>query len=397
MSETKRPPKGQLRFWGKRYSVRVRFADGSRKWVPLPEGLAHTEAVARAEEIAAASRGRPAPENTKSIAIPSETLDEWVKRWTSMRERIGYRTVRDDRSRYKTHVKPVIGHKPVRSITTDDIESVRDALDLKVRGGKIAWTTAQLVWSAVKSMFKAARLAKQRDLRVRRDDPTLGVAPPDRGMVKGKQFLFPSEFLQLVACEDVPLQWRRLFALATYLMLRASELEALGWDDLDLEHRIAHIHRSVVRTNRTQDGETKSQRSRRLAIEPALIELLRTMHAEAGGRRVGRVLNPMPPWYDLAKGLRVYLIAAGITRAELLARGPTRRWITFHDLRATGITWMAVRGDDPLKIRQRVGHEHVATTERYIRVAEELLPGFGEVFPALPPALTRTHVADAAE
>ncbi|MBI2388604.1 MAG: tyrosine-type recombinase/integrase [Deltaproteobacteria bacterium] len=380
-------PKGQLRWWGKTYSVRVRFADGSRKWVPLPEGLSHTEAVARAQEIADAARRRSAPADTRVIALPSETLDEWVKRWTAMRERIGYRTVRDDRSRYKTHIQAVLGTRPVGAITTEDIEILRDALDEKVQGGKIAWTTAQLVWSAVKSMFKAARLSKHRELRVRRDDPTQGVAPPDRGAVKAKQFLFPSEFLQLVSCDEVPLQWRRMFVTTTYLMLRASELEALGWDDLDLEHGIAHIHRSVVRTNRTQDGETKSQRARRLAIEPTLVPLLHAMQKEAGARRVGRVLDPMPPWYDLAKGLRVYLIAAGITRPELLARGPTRRWITFHDLRATGITWMAVRGDDPLKIRQRVGHEHVATTERYIRVAEELRPGFGTVFPELPRGL----------
>ncbi|MGZ6091230.1 MAG: tyrosine-type recombinase/integrase [Polyangiales bacterium] len=243
------------------------------------------------------------------------------------------------------------------------------------------------MWSAVKSMFKAARLSKHRELRVRRDDPSNGVAPPDRGATKAKQFLFPSEFLQLASSESVPLLWRRSFTLATYLMLRASELEALGWDDLDLEHGIALIHRSVVRTNRTQDGETKSEKARRLAIEPNLVPMLSAMRKQVGGRRIGRVLNPMPPWYDLAKGLRVYLLEAGVTRPELHARGPTRRWITFHDLRATGITWMAVRGDDPLKIRQRVGHEHLATTERYIRVAEEVRSGFGDTFPELPRGL----------
>lgn len=383
------PSGGQLRFWGKRYSVRVRFADGKRKWVPLPEGLSHAQAVEQAAKIAASARRAEAPEDTRSIVQPGETLDTWFTRWVESRERRGYRTTRDDRSRYKTHIKPVIGHKAVAAITTDDIESVRDSLDRKTAEAKMAWTTAQLVWSAVKSMFKAARLAKQRDLRVRRDDPTLGVAPPDRGAVKAKQFLFPSEMAALLACEAVPLQWRRTFALATYLMLRASELEALGWDDLDLEHGVAHIHRSVVRTHRTQDGVTKSQRSRRLAIEPALLPLLRAMKKEGCGKRVGRVLDPMPPWYDLAKGLRVYLLTAGVTRPELHARGRTRRWITFHDLRATGITWMVVRGDDPMKIRQRVGHEHIATTERYIRVAEEVRGGFGEVFAALPRALRR--------
>jgi hypothetical protein len=51
---------------------------------------------------------------------------------------------------------------------------------------------------------------------------------------------------------------------------------------------------------------------------------------------------------------------------------PTRKAITLHDLRATGITWCAVRGDDALKIKQRAGHASFSTTEGYIREAETL-------------------------
>ena len=51
-------------------------------------------------------------------------------------------------------------------------------------------------------------------------------------------------------------------------------------------------------------------------------------------------------------------------------RDPTRKAMTFHDLRATAITWCAVRGDDPLKIKQRAGHASFSTTEGYIREAE---------------------------
>jgi len=68
--------------------------------------------------------------------------------------------------------------------------------------------------------------------------------------------------------------------------------------------------------------------------------------------------------------------------------------MTFHDLRATGITWMAVQGVDPLKIKQRAGHANLSTTERYIRVAEELRPGFGEVFPPLPRSILSAHLVD---
>jgi len=78
---------------------------------------------------------------------------------------------------------------------------------------------------------------------------------------------------------------------------------------------------------------------------------------------------------------------AGVTRSELHDDAPTRKKMTFHDLRATGVTWMAIRGDDPLRIQQRAGHEDFATTQGYIREAESIREGFGEVFPALPEAM----------
>jgi hypothetical protein len=43
-----------------------------------------------------------------------------------------------------------------------------------------------------------------------------------------------------------------------------------------------------------------------------------------------------------------------------------------------------VRSDDPLKIKQRCGHTTSQTTEGYIREAESVRDGFGDVFPPLP-------------
>jgi translocation and assembly module TamB len=65
-------------------------------------------------------------------------------------------------------------------------------------------------------------------------------------------------------------------------------------------------------------------------------------------------------------------------RAALHLDDVRHKHLTFHDLRATGITWMAVRGDDPLKIKQRAGHTTFSTTEGYIREAEDLRESFGE-------------------
>ena len=49
---------------------------------------------------------------------------------------------------------------------------------------------------------------------------------------------------------------------------------------------------------------------------------------------------------------------------------------------------MAVRGDDRLKIKPRAGHTTFSTTEIYIREAEAVREGFGEVFPTLPACLS---------
>jgi integrase len=92
----------------------------------------------------------------------------------------------------------------------------------------------------------------------------------------------------------------------------------------------------------------------------------------------------MPDDEDRAIRLRQHIFAARIGRAELQTSDAHREHIVFHDLRATGITWMAVRGDDPLRIKQRAGHKSFSTTEGYIREAENLREGFGIPFPQLP-------------
>jgi hypothetical protein len=81
--------------------------------------------------------------------------------------------------------------------------------------------------------------------------------------------------------------------------------------------------------------------------------------------------------------------AAGVAREELFTSDTTRRALRFHDLRATGTTWLALRGDDPLKIQARAGHRDLATTMVYIRSAEVLGAGanIGTPFPPLPSSL----------
>ena len=217
---------------------------------------------------------------------------------------------------------------------------------------------------------------------------------PTFGVTKAKTYLWPSEFLTLVGSDQVPVRWRRLFALAVYTYMRAGELDALEWSDVDLEHGTFHVHAAIDRLKKgKKEKATKSETARRLPIEPMLLPLPQGAAPESGGK--GHVLKHALARRALAQAQGLPGTSRSRSAPSCSSRTtPPAKAITFHDLRATGTTWMAVRGDDPLRIMQRAGHADFQTTQLYMREAENLAHGFGAVFrPSPPPALDNAPIS----
>ncbi len=84
-----------------------------------------------------------------------------------------------------------------------------------------------------------------------------------------------------------------------------------------------------------------------------MLPLLKAMHAETGG--VGPVV-PMGLQKLWAVELRNALEEAKVKRPELYAMTDASKRVCFHDLRASGLTWMAIRGDSPVHIKLVAGH-----------------------------------------
>ena len=158
-----------------------------------------------------------------------ETLREWSDRWLAWCKERGLASVDDDLGRLTKHVFTRIGFRDVRAVTRADLESLVDHLEGRVRAGELSWKTASHAWGLVTRMFADASGAKRRELRVRRDNPATGIHGPDRGANKAKVYLWPSELLSVVSSDEVPLAWRRMFAVTTYLYARAGEVNALRW------------------------------------------------------------------------------------------------------------------------------------------------------------------------
>ena len=375
-------------------------AKPKRKPVPMPGIAEHDVDEARSMALVVSELARTGGATT----LPDgASVSDYAGNWIKDRETRGITTFKHDESRLRLHVLPILGPFAIATVGRADIERVVEDLDLRIAldpsdERHLAWKTASNVWTLVTKMFDDAVNSKTRTLRVRSDNPAGGIRPPESGDRKAKQYLYPSEFLKLVSCDVksdtgrpvVSLRHRTLYAAAVYTFARAGELEALTWDDVDLEHQVITINKAIDRRT-SKVKSTKSGEARRIPIEPALLPLLERLNAERPKRDPGTSRVFWLPKDDVrATQLRDHLMAAGVTRAELHVTDAHRKNLTFHDLRATGLTWMAVRGDQPLSIKQRAGHRSFSTTEIYIREAENLSHGFGETFPELPNELTES-------
>ena len=370
------------RFVDEKGRVRYKLASRCRTVRParkrLPPGT--TEARARATADSWNEKAQIDPDFQPVKQQPEgEALGDWYDRWFGDRDARGIQT-KVDRGRVRKHVPADLMRKPIVSIAKEDLEGIVETLDRQVAAREMKWKNAANIWGIISKSFDDAAHSKTRALRARLDNAAADVRGPDRGAKTLKQYLYPDEFRTFILSDAVPLDWRVFVAVATYLYTRPGELEALEWGDIDLDRGTVHVHRAIDYEHGGIKA-TKTETPRKFVMEPALQPLLHALRDRYDG--TGRLFPELPYRTNGARDFRRLLLKAGVTREELHAADDTRQAITFRDTRATGITWRAVRGDDPLKIKSCAGHKRFSTTEIYIREAEAIRDSFGDAFPAL--------------
>jgi integrase len=369
---------------------------------PAPDELIPVEGFSKPEDRAAVERfAKPYREALRRSADKpkAETCDDWRDRADAYERECG-KTDPTKRTRWNKWISPRIGSKKPKDVTRDDVEDIRDALDKAVHAGEITGKTAMNVWSALTSSFRAMTSSKRRDLRVRADNPSLGVEPPgDRAsrQVRRKPFVYPKECARVLACAAVPREWREVHAIAAYTYLRPGELRVLTCADVDLAAGLIHVTKAwdynmeEVKAPKTRNGV------RHVPIEPALLPLLKRLcEGKCGDELVVPLLsrgddvtstNRRASVDHLAVLFRDHLRLAGVTRAELHASTKTHVQANFRSWRDSGLTWLAMTGVGVDKIMRRAGHDTVQTTMGYVKMAEDLTGDLGTPFPPLPDEL----------
>jgi integrase len=308
-----------------RFRFRLRLGDGTKsRRFDVPEGMGapaarkyiaglQAEEDAKGGLLQAKREGERARAAAAHTPCEGETANAWHVRFLESR---GQTIQSDSGYRWRKWVRPHIGELPMAAVSGLDIERVRDALDGAIRAhaehgrgrGRLAPKAALNIWAVVTTAFKAACQAKQRDLRVRSDNPCVNVLPPEKGDSRRKEWIHPREFLLLAGCPAVPLEWRELHAIAVYLYLRPGELYELRWRDVDLDVGDVYVTRAwdweaeVAKAPKTRNG------IRHVPIPAPLLPLLRRMREgkaaedkvvplleETGKERKTSALLPRPP------------------------------------------------------------------------------------------------------
>lgn len=257
-------------------------------------------------------------------------------------------TLRSYEIHFRLRIEPAIGGLPFYRVRRVDLQ---DLVDRQVAAGTAPPTIAVML-GAIGAVY--GRAVQRDELDV---SPVLGVKLP--AIRNGRdRFASPGEAVALLAA--VPDRDRSVWAAAMYGGLRRGELQALCWEDVDLDAGTLEVARGWDREGPT---DTKNRDRRRVPIAAVLREQL-----------VAQRLR-QAPGVDLVFGLnRFHPFSAERLqdRADEAWKAAGLERLTLHSCRHTFASFAIAAGVNAKALSTYLGHSSISITlDRY----GHLMPG----------------------
>lgn len=281
------------------------------------------------------------------------TLDDYATKWI-VEHRISARTRDLHEGLNRLHIRPILGHVQLGSLTTEGVRASRAEL---LRSGRSEVTTAKayrLLRAVLNTAVDDGRIARN-PCRIKGADQEKA---PERPV---------ASVAQVFALADaVGPQFRAFVLTAALTSMRWGELIALRRRDLDLDEGLAFVHRSLIeRGGLLEEGPPKNN-SVRVVTLPALLvdELRRHMARVAGGDDAlvftgERGATPRRGNWRANVGWAAALVSAGLPEG-----------FHFHDLRHTGNHLVAQSGASTRELMHRMGHSTMRAALIYQHATE---------------------------
>jgi len=243
-------------------------------------------------------------------------------------------------STYKIWIKPVIGSKALAAITIKDLEKIQEKMATAGRAPR----TIRYAFDIVRQIFNHATVRGA----FKGTNPATLVKRPQADN-RRVRFLTEDEAKALLA--ELKRRSRQTYEMALLSLqtgMRAGEIFNLRWQDLDFENKLINIM------------DTKSGRNRQAHMTPEVEAMLKAKAQGAPGDLV----------FPDRNGRRIVQISNAFERA-VAALGlndgisDPRQKVVFHTLRHTFASWLAMAGTPLHVIKELMGHQTLAMTERY--------------------------------
>lgn len=252
------------------------------------------------------------------------------------------------------HLLPAFGATPLNKISPPQVSAWHSALAVKHP------STAAGAYRLLATIMRTA----VRDELVMRSPCKISGASKER--TKERPLIKLAE-LQ-AAVDATPERYRCALLLAAWCQLRRSEILGLQRRDIDLESQQVNVERAwvVTQDGRRELNATKSEAGDRKPYMPRQLVEAMTAH-------LASFVGPEPDAW-------LFPNAAGT--APLLHRTFSRVWerarvaagrpdLHLHDLRHSGLTWVAQSGASIAELMRRGGHKSPDAAMRYQHAADE--------------------------
>lgn len=293
--------------------------------------------------------------------VEAITIDDVVKRYMVW-AKANKRSWVTDNYWINGHILKAFGGMPFRAINAARMEKFKATLVEK----KLAHATVRQIFGLVGRIFNfAAKTPFSEEIETplfTGPNPCASISIPKRDNSRLRFFSRGDIDRILEAARDYPKHRRKgnmvfhdFCLLSLMTGMRKGEIKSLEWADVDLEHGTIHI-----RDAKSGDGiahlnsDALAMLTRRKAEESPVGLVFK------GARLGGQISNISHTFDHLAEEL-------GLNRGV----SDPRQRVSFHTLRHTFASWLALQGTDIYRIKELMRHKTISQTMRYAH----LVPG----------------------
>jgi integrase len=252
----------------------------------------------------------------------------------------GKRQPRVDRGYYFKHLEPRFADRLLSKISPLDLEKLKIELSQQ----DLAPATVKHLLVLVRQIFNKAIAWEMWS----GENPVKKVKLP-RLNNRRERFLNQEEAsLLLEELQKVSLQLHDMSLLSLHTGMRAGEIFALKWTHIDFENGLIHV------------ADPKGRPARKAFMTPTVKEMLLKL----------KVGEPEGYLFQSRAGSPIQSVSHAFDRAVKRLGfnngiADRRQKVTFHTLRHTFASWLAIQGTPILTIKELLGHQSLAMTERY--------------------------------